>query len=141
VTEVNAMANNVLTRGTRYGYPDFFAALMRFESGAISKCATSLGPQRTKFHALNVYGSKLTFLNDMPNAKLFSGDRPEDEVAMTVPYPAMEKGDLLPDFIEAIRTDREPEVNERDIFRVMDVCFAVWEAAQTGRTVKVQYLA
>jgi predicted dehydrogenase len=141
ITEVSAMCNNVLTRGTAYRFPDFFAALMRFGSGAIAKCATTLGPQRTKFHALNVYGSKLTFVNDMPAAKLFKGDRAEDESAMTVPYPAMEKGDLLPDFIDAIRADRKPLVNEIDIFRVMDVCFAVAEAAESGRSVKVQYLA
>ena len=138
--EVTAMSNDVLTRGTPYKYPDFFAALMRFRSGGIAKCATTLGPQRTKFHALNVYGSKRTFVNDTPNAKLFSGDRDEDEQAMTVPYPGMEKGDLLPDLIDAIRNDRSPEVNEIDIFRVMDTCFAVREAAETGQTVKVQYL-
>jgi len=138
--EVTAMANDVLTRESTYRYPDFFVALMRFGGGAIAKCATTLGPQRTKFHALNVYGSKLTFVNDMPNAKVFSGDQDADERAMTVPYPGMEKGDLLPEFIAAIRNGHAPEVGARDIFRVMDVCFAVHEAAETGRTVKVDYL-
>jgi len=52
----------------------------------------------------------------------------------------MEKGDLLPEFIAAIRNGHAPEVAARDIFRVMDVCFAVREAAETGRTVKVDYL-
>lgn len=139
-TEVTAMSNDVLTRGSSYRYPDFFAALMRFESGAIAKCATTLGPQRTKFHALNVYGSKLTFVNDMPNARIFSGDDEKDECPMTAAYPGMEKGDLLPDFIDAIRNDRAPEIDEIDIFRVMDVCFAVREAAESGRAVKIQYL-
>ena len=138
--EVTAMSNDVLTRSSRYKYSDFFAALMKFESGAIAKCATTLGPQRTKFHALNVYGSKLTFVNDMPDAKLFSGDEPSDERPMTVPYPGMEKGDLLPEFIDAIRNGHQPQVDEIDVFRVMDVCFAVREAAETGRTVTIDYL-
>ena len=139
-TEVTAMSNSIRTNGTSYQYPDFFAALMRFESGAIAKCATSLGAQRTHFHALNVYGSKRTFVNDIPNAKLFDGHKPESEHAMTAAYPGMEKGDLLPDFIDAIRNDRAPRVDEKDIFRVMDVCFAVREAAESGRTIKVHYL-
>ncbi len=139
-TEAAAMSNNVLTKNSSYRFPDFFVALLRAKSGAVAKCATSLGPQRTKFHALNVYGSKLTFVNDLPNAKLFSSDRPEDETPMTAAYPGMEKGDLLPDFIEAIRNDRPPNVNERDIFRIMDVCFAVREAAEKGRTVPISYL-
>lgn len=140
IKEVSAMSNDVLTRDTSYGYPDFFAALMRFDAGAIAKCATTLGPQRTKFHALNVYGSKLTFVNDMPDGKLFSSDRPEDEVAVTTPYPGMEKGDLLPEFITAIREDQQPEISETDIFRVMDVCFAVHDAAQSGDRIPVTYL-
>ena len=43
-------------------------------------------------------------------------------------------------FLEAIRTGGRPEVDQADIFRVMDVCFAVREAAETGGTVKVDYL-
>jgi UDP-N-acetyl-2-amino-2-deoxyglucuronate dehydrogenase len=137
---VSAMSNDILIRGSSYKYPDFFAALLQFRSGAIAKCATTLGPQRTKFHALNVYGSKLTFANDMPHGKLFSGDRLEDERAVITPYPGMEKGDLLPDFIDAIRKNRAPTVNEIDIFRVMDTCFAVWESSQNGQRVNIQYL-
>ena len=44
------------------------------------------------------------------------------------------------DFIDAIRTGREPMVSARDVFRVMDICFAAWEAVNKGRTVQVQYL-
>ena len=52
----------------------------------------------------------------------------------------MEKGDLLPEFVDAIRSGTSPEVNATDIFRVMDVCFAVWDAVRSGCTVKVSYL-
>lgn len=141
ITEVCAMGSDVLTRNTSYAYPDTITALLKFESGATGKCTTSLGPQRTKFHSLNVYGTKKTFTNDMPDAKIFSGDDPDKDVEeMTVPYPAMEKGDLLPDFIDDIRNNRKPLVNEIDIFRVMDVCFASWEAVQKGKSVRVDYL-
>ena len=140
VDRVSAMANDILTRETAYRFPDFIVALLRFRNDTIGKCAAMLGPQRTKFHSLNVYGSKLTFVNDLPHGKLFTSDDPADEKVVTTPYPGMEKGDLLPDFIDAILTDREPEVGARDVFRVMDVCFAVWEAAQSGGTVRVSYL-
>jgi len=140
VVEVSAMGTDVLTRGSTYKYPDTIVALMRFEGGAIGKCATTLGPQRTKFHALNVYGTKRTFLNDMPHAKLFAGDEAGDEEAVTTPYPGMKKGDMLPEFVEAVRSGGRPVVDAADILRVMDVCFAVWEAARTGARVKVDYL-
>ncbi len=96
--------------------------------------------KRPIFHSLNVYGTKRTFVNDQPDAKVFSGDSAADQAPFTTPYPGMEKGDLLPDFIDAIRTGREPLVSARDVFRVMDICFAAWEATNQGRTVQVQYL-
>ena len=53
----------------------------------------------------------------------------------------MEKGDLLPDFIAAIRDDREPDVGARDVFRVMDICFAAQESIDKGGgTIRVPYL-
>ena len=140
VTEVTAMGTDLLTRDTSYRWPDTIVSLLRFEGGAMGKCLTTFGPQRTKFHALNVYGTQRTFVNDIPHAKLFSGDEPNCETAMTESYPGMEKGDMLPQFIESIRAGRRPEVNETDIFRVMDVCFAVWKSVKTGRSVKVDYL-
>lgn len=139
VVEICGMGNKVLTRDSNYGFDDTFINLLRFDGGAIGKCLTTLGPRRTKFHSLNVYGSKKTFANDLPNAKLFDGDALENESVVETPYPGMKKGDLIPEFVQAIRAGTEPNVGARDVFRVMDICFAAWEASQSGRTIKVSY--
>lgn len=140
VTEVTALSNKILTAGSSYRFDDTFMTLLKFEGGALGKCLTTLGPARPKFHALNVYGTRRTFENDMPNAKIFGSDQPDDEELVSTPYPGMEKGDLIPDFVEAIRNRREPNVNHVDIFRVMDVCFAAMEAIEQRRTITVNYL-
>ncbi len=139
VTEVSGMGNKILTRDSSYRFDDTFINLLRFDNGTIGKCLTTLGPQRTKFHSLNVYGTRKTFVNDVPNAKLFDGDGPENESVIETPYPGMKKGDLIPEFVQAIRDDIEPNVGVRDVFRVMDICFAAWESIQSGRTQKVSY--
>jgi predicted dehydrogenase len=140
ITEVAGMGTDRLTAGSHYRYPDTIVNLMRFAEGAIAKTLTTLGSRRPQIHALSVYGTRATFVNDMPDAKLFRGDQPDDEEAMSVPYPAIAKSDLLPDFIGAVREGREPDVSAKDVFRVMDVCFAAWESVQTKRTVQVSYL-
>ena len=140
VSEVTGMGTDRLTAGSRYRYPDTIVNLLRFAGGALAKTLTTLGPRRPQIHALSVYGTRATFVNDMPDAKLFRGDRADDEEAMTVPYPAIEKGDLLPDFIAAVREGREPDVASKDVFRVMDICFAAWESVQAKRTVPVSYM-
>jgi UDP-N-acetyl-2-amino-2-deoxyglucuronate dehydrogenase len=140
IREVCAVGNNIMTRGSNYGYPDTITSLMEFEGGATAKCTAMVGPQRTKFHSLNVYGSKATFANDIPDGKLFTSDDPADEQKITTPYPGMNKGDMLPELINAIRTGGKSDVNEIDIFRVMDVCFAVNDALEAKRTLTVNYM-
>ena len=49
------------------------------------------------------------------------------------------KGALIPDFIASIRENREPEVSARDVFRVMDICFACVEAVEQRKTITVSY--
>ena len=140
VVEVCGMGNKVLTSDSSYAFDDTFINVFRFSDGALGKCLSTFGPKRTKFHSLNIYGSKRTFVNDIPEAKLFDGDEPRNEHVVKTAYPGMQKGDLLPEFVEAIRAGHEPNVGTQDVFRVMDICFAASEAATTGRTVKVDFL-
>jgi predicted dehydrogenase len=137
VVEVTAMAAKKLTQNSEFRYPDTMTTLMRFRSDLMAKSTTSFGPQRRKFHALNLYGTKLSFENANGPARLYHGDQPEDEEAFDVPYPGIEKGDLLPDFIAAIREGRSPIVDARDVFQVMNICLCAWEAAKSGHSVKV----
>lgn len=140
IVEVSGMGNKLRSRDSAFPYPDTIVNLLRFEGGALAKTLTTYAPQRPQIHALSIYGARGSFVNDMPDGKLFTGSQPDDQTPMTVPYPAVEKGALLPDFIAAIREGREPNVGARDIFRIMDVCFAAWESVQAQRTVKVSYL-
>ncbi|MCF8482212.1 MAG: Gfo/Idh/MocA family oxidoreductase [Rhodospirillum sp.] len=140
VESVMAMGTDLLTRNSSYRWPDTITALMRYRSGATGKTTTMYGPRRRKFHALNVYGDRLSFENGIPNGRLFHGDQDEDEETMDTPYPGVGKGGHLPDFIAALRSGGDPPVLETDIFRVMDTCFAIWEACETGRQVPIDYL-
>ncbi len=138
VTEVAGMGGKVLTRGSSYRYPDTIVNLLRFENDLIAKTLTTFGSQRPQLHALALHGSKATFVNESPNARLYRGDSDEGK-PVTTPYPAIAKSELLPDFVAAIREGREPIVGARDVFRVMDICFAAWESVEAGRSVAVTY--
>lgn len=139
VVEVAGMGNKILTKGSAYRFHDTTVNLLRFANGALAKTMTTLGPQRPKFHRLDVYGTKATFVNDLPDAKWFSGDQPSDGAAITTPYPGMDKGDLLPEFINAVRDGSEPAVSSADVFSVMAICFAAERSVQERTTVAVSY--
>ena len=140
IREVCGMGTDLLTAGSAYRSHDTTVNIMRFESGALGKTFTTLGPRRPKIHRLDVYGTKATFVNETGAARRFLSDTPGEEEVISTPYPGMEKGDLLPELVEAIREGGEPPVSASDVFRVMAVCFAAEESIVSGRTVEVTYL-
>ncbi|MBH67601.1 MAG: dehydrogenase [Rhodospirillaceae bacterium] len=140
VTEVNGMSNKILTRDTPFKFDDTITNLLKFENGTIGRTTSNLGARRSQLHGLAVYGTKKTYINDLPHAKFFHGETENDLEIVKTPYPGIEKFDLLPNFISAIRENKEPDVSAVDIFRVMDVCFACFESLEAKKTMPVAYL-
>lgn len=141
VTEVCGMGNKILTRASRFPHPDTLTHLLKFDDDVMAKTTTTFGPQRPQLHRLNLFGTAMTFENDRPVGHLYHSDDPAAAPDLVdTPYLSMDKGDLLPDFVAAIREDREPAVGARDVFRVMDICFACWQSIVERRTVDVAYM-
>ena len=140
IVEVCGMSNKKLTRGSKFNFDDTVTNLLKFKSGTVGRTTSNLGAQRPQIHGLSVYGTEKSFINDTPHAKLFHGDNSEDIEIVETNYPGIDKFDLLADFISSIRNGDEPEVSARDVFRVMDICFACYESLKAKKTVNVDYL-
>ena len=140
IVEVCGMSNKKLTRGSKFNFDDTVTNLLKFKSGTVGRTTSNLGAQRPQIHGLSVYGTEKSFINDTPHAKLFHGDNSEDIEIVETTYPGIDKFGLLPDFISSIRNGDEPEVSAKDVFRVMDICFACYESLQAKKTVNVDYL-
>ena len=140
IVEVCGMSNKKLTRGSKFHFDDTVTNLLKFKSGTVGRTTSNLGAQRPQIHGLSVYGTEKSFINDTPHAKLFHGDNSEDIEIVETNYPGIDKFGLLPDFISSIRNGDEPEVSAKDVFRVMDICFACYESLKAKKTVNVDYL-
>ena len=140
IVEVCGMSNKKLTRGSKFNFDDTVTNLLKFKSGTVGRTTSNLGAQRPQIHGLSVYGTEKSFINDTPHAKLFHGDNSEDIEIVETNYPGIDKFGLLPDFISSIRKGEEPEVSAKDVFRVMDICFACYESLKAKKTVNVDYL-
>jgi len=140
VVEVCAMGSKKITAPTGYRFDDTDVILMRFSDGSLAKVLVTLVPQHPKFHALRVFGTKASFVNALGDADWYTGEDPAGRQPMTAPYPAVEKGDLLPDFIQAIRTGAPMKVAIADVFQVMEICLAAQESRATGQFVKPRKL-
>ena len=139
--EVTALGNRIALRDTPYRFDDFVAALVRFEGGMIGKISVNGACMRPHFHALNLYGTAATFVNERESGRLISSrDRDGQDRLIDAPYPGYEKGDLIRSFVDSIVSGGEAEVSAEDVFRVASVCLAIERATRARGSVAVEYV-
>ncbi|MGZ3438377.1 MAG: Gfo/Idh/MocA family protein [Polyangia bacterium] len=139
-TDVTAVGNRIATQGTDFRYDDFVAATYRFEKGLVGRITANFGCVHRHQHVVRVFGTKATFLYDDRGARLHSSRDPDaqPELLAHAPLPAG-KGDLIPDFIEAIRTGRDREAQIRHELAVISACVAADRALASGENARIEY--
>jgi len=138
--EVTAFGNKIASRDTAFRYQDMVAALIRMKSGIIAKVTANFGCRRPHYHAVQVYGTKRTFVNHTGPAEVYSSiEKGAEPEPMDVPYYDYQKPELIGSFVDWILDRGEPIVPPQDVFRTMATCFAVEEAAATGKPTPVDY--
>ena len=138
--EVTAYGNKIATRGTAFRHRDMVVALIRMKSGLIAKVTANFGCHRPHFHAVEVFGTKRTFINRPGPAEVFTNtEKGADPELMELPYYDYQKPELIGSFIDWILGSGEPIVSPRDIYRTMATCFAIEESLANGQLTPVTY--
>ena len=136
---VVATGNRVATAGSRFRHPDYVCALLRLDNGMRAKVSANFGCVHPHFHGLTVFGTKATFINGTPNARLIKSRDPERPAeTISTDYPGCAKGDLVGKFLDEITGEESMEVTAEEVFRTMAVCFAAEESLNTGQSVAVE---
>jgi predicted dehydrogenase len=135
--EVTAFGSGLASRDTKFQGNDLAVALLRFESGLLAKIGANFASVHPHHHRLFVYGTEASFANpaeDLTGPAMLWKSR--DPQAPPLPvheaYPGVDKGDLLPAFLEAIQGRGEPGVNEREVFAAMATCLAIDASIHAG---------
>jgi predicted dehydrogenase len=139
VVEVTAAGNKICSIGSEFTTPDMVVALLRFDDGMLGKVAANFGCVFPHFHKLAVYGTAATFENDRDWARLYNSrdsDAVQPERIYTA-YPGIEKGDLIPGFVAAIRGIGRAEIEEDEVFATMEVCLAIDRSWREGTPIQV----
>ena len=141
VKEVFCISNNVQTQNSSYKFDDFFCSLLKFENETILKSTTNFGSIRNKFHSLNIYGTKATYINELPDGYFFDsfGDDVKPKFDQTPYKSTIDKFALIDNFVDSVRGKKKCRVSVEDVFRVMDICFAIMESNKKRKLIKVNY--
>jgi predicted dehydrogenase len=130
---VTAVGNRIVTRDTRFRYPDFVAATFELASGAIGRITANFGCVHKHQHVLRVFGTRATFVVDDVGARLHVARDPgEPPRRLELAPVAATKGDLIPAFVDAIRAGADPAPAAHHEARVISACLAADRALATA---------
>jgi predicted dehydrogenase len=134
VTEVSAIGNKFCSQGAGFKTPDMVSALLRFENGVVGKVSANFGCVYPHSHRLTLYGTQGTIENGVVGGLIFRSRDPKvSPEPLTSAYPGVDKGDLLPGFLDSIRHGGNSEVSETDVFTTIATCLAIDRSLATGK--------
>jgi predicted dehydrogenase len=135
---------------TRFRGHSLRTALLSFPSGLTAKVSANFASVGPHFHRLDVFGTEATFMN-IPKAPLSAGGPPESTgllltgadpgtaTEIDLPYPAVPKGSLLPEFSLAVLTGEPTAISEQDALDALAVCLAIDESVGAREPVEISY--
>lgn len=140
IVEVYAMGNKICTEKTSFDYNDMVISIVKFENGVVGKISANFGCVHPHFHKVVVYGTKATFVNEIHNAYFFNSRNPEvSPKILKSDYPGLQKGDLIPSFINSIKGVSKSIVDIETVFKVMSACIAIDKSIKTNKPQKVKF--
>ena len=138
VRAVSAVGNAISGSGSTFAGEDIVTAVLAFESGLIGKVSANFGCVCPHFHKLAVYGTKGTFENSYESGLLWrSRDSTTGPELIRAAYPGIDKGDLIPSFVDAVLGRGQARVTEADVLAAMSVGLAIDRSLSEGRMVTI----
>ena len=142
IAEVSAMKSTSPNNPLKYEYAPNSTALFSFEDGATGSVHTSIECRGPYHFPILLQGEKGTVNYD----KVFTTEWPGQSGWTTIPADLPDSGKVdhhpyqgqFEDFVACIRAGRRPDNDLNHCAHVHEVCFAIEEAAKSGRSVKVK---
>jgi predicted dehydrogenase len=137
---VLTMGNRIASRKTQFRYNDFVATTMQFPSTLVARVTANFGCVHRHHHVIRIFGTQATFIYDDAGARLHTARDPEVAASpLRLPTLPTTKGDLIPNFIQAILTDADLDEDTQAIFDGISISVACDKALLTGETEMIDY--
>jgi predicted dehydrogenase len=142
VVAVSAMKSTSKHNPLKYEYPPNSTALFRFEDGATGSVHTSIECRGPYHFPILLQGEKGSVNYD----KVFTTTWPGQTGWTTIPTDLPDSGKVehhpyqgqFEEFVACIRANRRPHNDLNHCAHVHEICFAIEEAAKSGRSVTVK---
>ena len=138
---VYSAGNRLCSEGTEFRNNDFATSILQFDSGMIGRITANFGCFHRHQHVIRIYGTKATFFYDDAGPRLHKSRDP-DIMAQPVnlsPLPET-KGDLIPEFVSAILTEKDITDETQMIFDGISISATSDRAIKTRKQELIEYI-
>ncbi|OGR89183.1 MAG: hypothetical protein A2992_10005 [Elusimicrobia bacterium RIFCSPLOWO2_01_FULL_59_12] len=140
-TTVTTLGNRIATRETAFRYNDYMAAMLKCPSGLIARITANFGCVHRHQHVLRIFGTKGTFIYDDAGARLHTSRDPAvPSTPVTLAALPASKGDLIPEFVDAVLKETDLTAETQSHFDVMSALIASDQSVASGGTREIEYL-
>jgi predicted dehydrogenase len=138
---VSTMGNRIASRETQFRYNDFVTAMMQFPSKMIARVTANFGCVHRHHHVVRIFGTRATFIYDDAGPRLHT-TRDASVTASSIILPTLSptKGDLIPNFIDAILADSDLNNDTQAIFDGLSISIACDKAMSSGKMETIEYI-
>jgi predicted dehydrogenase len=140
-TTVTAVGNRIATAESGFRYHDFAAAAFEFPSGLVGRISANFGCVHRHQHVVRVFGTEATFVSDDSGARWHASRDPgvPPRAIELAPEPGS-KGELIPEFVDAILSGADTRARTEHEFDVVRACLAADHALSEGGRVDIDYV-
>jgi predicted dehydrogenase len=138
---VFATGNRICSQGTAFRYLDYVTVTFEYTSSLVARINANFGCVHPHQHVMRIYGTKETFFYDDAGPRCHvSRDRSMPAQPIELASKPATKGDLIPDFVDAIINDVDLSSDTQTHFDVISVVGACDKSLATGSVTEVEYI-
>ena len=134
-------SNKIVTKNSKFSYPDFVQSNFFFKDGSLGKITSNFGCVHKHQHVIKVFGTKKTFIYDDMGARIFENRDPINGKRIKVGkklYPG--KASLLPDFFYYLDKKKKfKKIIDREI-NLITSCIYANHSLKKNKILKINYL-
>ena len=141
VKEVIGVGNKIVTKNTKFQYPDMITSLLKFEDNSVGKITANFGSVTPHHHRLSLYGTKNTFYQGYESG-IYYHERENglNKTELKRTFDNTKKIDVLKSFISSILDNSKPAVTCKEVLDVMAISLAIEKSLTSRKWEKVNYI-
>lgn len=138
VIEVIGAGNKIVTKNTKFKYPDMITSILKFEDNSIGKVTANFGSVTPHHHRISLYGTKSTFYKNY-ESEIYYHERENaaNKTELKRAFEKSKKTDVLKSFISSILDNTTPDITSKEVLDVMAISLAIEKSLTSRRWEKV----